>query len=189
MQGKFVVIFGPTGVGKGTLAKYIRETFSEELIFPRTKTTRPMRPGEESGTLYDFVSNEEFQKIIDEGGFIEWAEYSGNRYGTPLAPIQEVIDSGEIAFKELEVQGVRQLIERLPRENLFIVYIDAGSWDELEARIRARAPISDEEVAKRRKHYDDESASKHLADVVIENRNSELEEAQIAFKKVIEGLL
>jgi guanylate kinase len=103
---------------------------------------------------YKFLSEEEFKQWIDEGKFLEWAEYSGNYYGTLRAEVEAALAEGKTLLKEMEVQGVRQIRETLPKEQLLTVFISAGSWDALEARIRARAPISDEEVALRRKRYD-----------------------------------
>lgn len=188
MSGKFIVVFGPTGVGKGTLVSYIKETFPQ-LVAPKTTATRAMRPGESEGNPYNFVSVDEFKKRIDGGVFIEWAIYSDNYYGTPLAPIEKIIQEGDYAIKELEVQGVRQLLEKVARENLFIIYVDGGSWESLEKRIRARAPISETDVAGRKERYEDESASKDLADVIIKNEDGELEAAKAAFKKAIDTIL
>lgn len=188
MKGRFIVVFGPTGVGKGTLVSHVRESFPE-IICPKTTSTRTMRPGESEGSPYNFVTVDEFKKKADAGEFIEWAIYSNNYYGTPLAPITNAINEGKVVLKELEVQGVRQLLDKLPRESLFIVYIDVGSWTDLERRIRNRAPISDEDVEERRKRYEDEHSSKHLADVIIANEDGRLEEAQLAFKRVIQDLL
>lgn len=187
-KGKFIVVFGPTGVGKGTLVSYIKDQFPQ-ILTPKTVATRPMRPGESEGNPYNFVSVEEFNERASRGDFIEWAEYSGNYYGTPLAPIKEGIQNGDLILKELEVQGVRQLLEKLPREDLFIVYVDGGSWEDLERRIRARAPIEDTEVALRKERFDDEQSSRSLADAVIYNKDGELENAKATFRKIVETLL
>jgi guanylate kinase len=176
MKGKFILVIGPTGSGKSVLINYVREQFSD-LLFPVTYTTREKRPGYESSS-YRFLSVEEFQEKAASGDFIEWAQYGGNVYGTSKEEITTGLSEGKVMLKEMEVQGVRQIQSLLPKDELALVYIDAGSWDELEKRIRARAPISDEEVALRKKRFEDEVPFKDNADFVIPNPPGELDTAK-----------
>ena len=162
---------GPTGSGKGTLLSNLKENHPE-FIFPVSCTTRPVkRAGEKEGDTYYFITTEEFQARIDRGDFLEWASYGGNLYGTPRSEIIEPLKAGKILVREVEVQGVRKIRATLPRENLFIIFVDAGSWEELEIRVRKRAPITEEEIEKRRKRYDDETSFKGEADFVIKNKD------------------
>ena len=145
MKGKLILVIGPTGSGKGTLLAHIRTTLPG-LVFPISCTTRAMRPGEASGQTYYFVTPEEFENRVAAGEFLEWAEYGHNRYGTLKSEILPAVAAGKTVIREIEVQGARQIQQILPAQDLRIIYIDAGSWDELERRIRARAPMAQPEI-------------------------------------------
>jgi guanylate kinase len=175
-NGKCILVIGPTGSGKSVLISYIKETFPE-IEYPATFTTRERRPGAEN-SAYQFLSVEEFKEKIDAGEFLEWAQFGGNFYGTSKAEVLSGLQLGKILLKEMEVQGVRQIQSILPADQLVLMYIDAGSWDELERRVRARAPITEEELAKRKQRYEDEVPFKDTADFVIQNFPGELEAAK-----------
>jgi guanylate kinase len=187
-HGTFILLIGPTGSGKSMLMKHAISVFPE-LVLPFSYTTRPRRHDAIENAHYKFLSEEEFKQWIDEGKFLEWAEYSGNYYGTLRAEVEAALAEGKTLLKEMEVQGVRQIRETLPKEQLLTVFISAGSWDALEARIRARAPISDEEVALRRKRYEDEITFKDEADVCIENIDGNKEFANKAFTDLIQSVV
>ena len=174
--GKFILVIGPTGSGKSVLISYIRETFPD-IVFPATYTTREMRPGAENSS-YKFISLDEFKAMEDAGDFVESAQFGGNYYGTSKKEIFEALSAEKILLKEMEVQGVRQIQDILSPEQLEIMYVDAGSWEELERRVRARAPITEEELAKRKLRYEDERPFKESADFVIQNYPGELEVAK-----------
>ncbi|OGG47982.1 hypothetical protein A3D66_02820 [Candidatus Kaiserbacteria bacterium RIFCSPHIGHO2_02_FULL_50_9] len=191
-MGKLILIFGPSGSGKGILVAHVRATFPQ-LIFPTSWTTRPPRPGEESGESqsgkkYRFVSKNEFTKHAAEEGFLEWAEYSGHYYGTPKDEVEEAIQRGHTVLQELEIQGIRQLREHFSG-SLVTIFIDAGSWDELKRRILLRAPMTPEELEARRRRYEQEIAFKHEANYVVENREGRLEEAKRALVDTIQSIL
>ena len=190
MQGKLILVVGPSGSGKGTLMAHIRNTFPH-IPSPTTWTTRAPRPGEEngqSGKKYHFVSQEEFSNNIETGGFIEWAEYGGNRYGTPLAEVMNPLSRGETVLQELEIQGVEQLRQRIPKEQLAVIFIDAGSWDELRRRILARGPMDEEELEKRRVRYEHEQTFAATADFIIKNPFGKVEDAKREIEKTIRVL-
>lgn len=180
MKGKLVLIIGPTGSGKGTLLAYAKENIPG-LVFPTSCTTRAPRPGEVNGQTYFFVNNEEFEKRLQNGEFLETAMYGGNRYGTLKSEIIPFVEQGKIVVREIEVQGARQIQAILPKEILRILYVDAGSWEELERRIIARAPIGKPELEARRKRYEDEASFKNQASVIVSNPNGGLEKAKEAF--------
>lgn len=186
-RGIFVVVLGPTGSGKSSLLKHVHEVYPE-IVFPTSCTTRIMRAGEVDGDHYHFLSETEFKKRVDEGAFLEWAEYGGNYYGTPKAQITDAVSEGKIAISDIEVQGVRQVKAMFPAESFKVVYVDGGSWDELEKRIRARAPLTDAELLKRRKRYEDEVTYKPESDFVVENHNGKFEEAKTNLDRIIETL-
>jgi guanylate kinase len=186
-MGKFILVLGPTGSGKSVLIAYIKETFPE-ITYPHTYTTRPKRPVAEN-PAYQFLSVEEFEAKKDAGEFLEWARFGENYYSTSKTEVLDALTQGKVLLKEMELQGVRQTLEILPREQLVTIYIDAGSWEELERRVRARAPIGEEELAKRKQRYEDEVTFQGTADYVVQNLPGKLEDAKEAIKKIILGIL
>ncbi|MDB5195221.1 MAG: guanylate kinase [Parcubacteria group bacterium] len=187
-RGKLVIIMGPTGSGKGTLERYAL-SLHPELVIPVTATTRAPRPGEIDTKDYYFFSHEEFDKKMSEGFFLETATYGQNKYGTPKHEVVPCLEEGKLVLLEIEVQGVRQLQKLIPKDDLLIVYIEAGSWEDMEQRVRSRAPITEEELAKRRHRYEDEVTFKPEADVMIDNRDGHLETAKKEFADLIESIL
>lgn len=187
MSGKFVLVVGTSGSGKNTLIEHVRPLFPE-IVYAKSCVTRAPREGEDSGYRY-FVTREDFETRVKNDEFLEWAEYGGNLYGTLRAEVENPMRDGKVVLKELEVQGVRQIREKMPKEDLVIVFINAGSWEDVEARIKARAPISAEELLKRRAHYDDEMSYMKQADIVIENKQGEVERAKKDFESVIRALV
>ena len=186
--GTFVLIIGASGSGKGALLKHAKAAHPE-IVFPVSCTTRAMRPGEKDGETYHFVLNEEFTRRIDAGEFLEWAEYGGARYGTLKSEIITPLEEGKLVMREVEVQGVRQLRNIIPAENLVTIYIHAGEWTDIERRIRGRAPISEEELALRKHRYEDEHPFINEADYVVENFDGKFKEADAAFEEIIQKLL
>lgn len=182
------MLMGPTGSGKGTLTRHAL-SLHPDIYIPVSATTRAPRPGEVDGREYTFLTKEQFEDKIAHGYFLEHAVYGGNYYGTPKTEVLPHLEAGELIVLEIEVQGVRQLRDLIPSEERLIVYIDAGSWESMEARIRSRAPITDEEVAKRRKNFEDEDTFKSEADVIINNRDGKMEEAKKEFADLIESLM
>lgn len=141
-----VVLAGPSGVGKSTVIK-------EALVeLPQTwlsvsATTRNPRPGEVNGREYFFVSHEEFDRMIAEGELLEWAEYAGNRYGTPKAAVHERISNNIPVLLEIEVQGARQVRESDP--DAVLVFLAPPSWEVLEQRLIGRGTEADDVVQAR----------------------------------------
>ncbi len=185
-RGKLILVIGPTGSGKSVLLSDIRERFPE-LVFAITYTTREKRPGYENAA-YRFISAKEFEEKAQTGEFLEWAHFGENYYGTPKAEVLDALAEGKTLMKEMEVQGVRQVQEQMS-DDLVLIYIDAGTWDELERRVRERAPITDAELQKRKQRYDDEVPFKDIADFVIENPVGKLDEAKEALATAISSVL
>ncbi len=186
--GTFILVIGPTGSGKSTLMKHVIEQFPE-LVLPYSYTTRAKRADHVEGKHYKFISVEEFKQKIDAGAFLEWAEYSGNFYGTLRGEVEQQLAEGKVLLKEVEVQGARQIRELLPKEELMTVFVSSGDWKDLEARVRARAPITEEELALRKQRYEDEITFKDEADEVILNVEGKREVAQEAFKNLIQSVI
>lgn len=183
-RGKLVLVVAPSGSGKDTLME------AAEAAFPHLKTlvtctTREPRRGEVQDVDYHFLTREVFQKKIEQGEFLEWAEYGGNVYGTLKASIEEVVSRGELLLATIEVQGARRVRELLPPSELVTIYIDAGGWDVLARRIQSRAQMSPEELAKRYERYLDEVTFKDEAEYIVKNPDGGREEAAEQFVNVI----
>ena len=144
--GNLFVISGPSGAGKGTLVTRLLEEVPDTWVSVSATTRRP-RPGEEEGVSYYFLDREDFLALADEGGFLEWAEYAGNCYGTPLASVQREMAAGRQVILEIEVQGALQVREKMPEAHL--VFIEPPSLEELERRLRGRGTETDDVVRKR----------------------------------------
>lgn len=186
MSGKFILVVGPSGSGKSALLSHLAHEMSD-VVFPVSCTTRALRPGEVEGEKYLFVSKDEFERRREAGEFLEWAPYGGNYYGTLKAPILQALQEGKTVVREVEVQGARQ-IQQLMQEGLGIIFIDAGSWENLERRIQARAPMSEVELLARRKRYEDETTFKDQASIVIANPDGGLEQAKQEFVAAVQKL-
>jgi guanylate kinase len=187
-SGKLILVVGPTGSGKGTLISSI-SALHPEIQSPVSLTTRTPRPGEENGKDYYFVTKEEFKQKISEGLFLEWAEYAGHYYGTPKSEIDSVSQKDDVVLLDIEVQGARQIKEIIPAEQLHIIFIEAGSWEDLKHRILARAPMTEEELENRKKRYDDEMTFEKEADYIVKNYDGKLEQAKKDFASTIDAIL
>ncbi len=177
-RGKLILLMGPTGSGKSVLMEHVRATFPD-ISYLRTYTTRPRRSALENAD-YAFIDQPAFDAMAEGGELIEYAHLEKGSYGTPKKDVEDGLAAGRLIIKEMEVQGIRQVLAKLPREDVKIVYVDAGSWEEHERRVRARAEISEDELAKRKERHDNELPFKPQADVVVENLPGKLEEAKEA---------
>ncbi len=140
------VVAAPSGTGKTTVCRRVVER-DPGVELSVSHTTRERRPGERDGVAYHFVSGEAFQRLIDAGRFLEWAEYHGNRYGTSRATLEEPLARGHDVLLEIEVQGARQVRER--RSDARLIFLLPPSMDALAARLRSRGTESAEAVAAR----------------------------------------
>ena len=132
---RLTVLSGPSGVGQGTVVAEVRRRHPEVWVSVSVTTRRP-RPGEIDGVDYHFVDDEEFDRLIATDGLLEWAEYAGNRYGTPLARLRERLATGAPALLEIELQGARQVRARDPEAQL--VFLAPPSWSALVSRLAGR---------------------------------------------------
>ncbi|BBM16792.1 MULTISPECIES: guanylate kinase [Enterococcus] len=146
-RGLLIVLSGPSGVGKGTVRKAIFERDDNEFQYSVSMTTRPMREGEVDGVDYYFRTKEEFEAMIEAGDMLEYAEYVGNYYGTPLTYVNKTLDEGKDVFLEIEVQGAQQVKEKVP-DGVFI-FLTPPDLAELKARIVGRGTDSLEVIEKR----------------------------------------
>jgi guanylate kinase len=132
---RLTVLSGPSGVGKGTVVSEVRRRHPDVWVSVSVTTRRP-RPGEREGDHYHFVDDAEFDRLIATDGLLEWAEYAGNRYGTPVAPLRKRLATGAPALLEIELQGARQVRARDPEAQL--VFLAPPSWGELVSRLAGR---------------------------------------------------
>ncbi len=168
-KSRLVVLAGPTAVGKGTVAAYVRTNFPEVWLSVSVTTRKP-RPLEVDGTHYHFVDDEEFDRMRDAGEFLEWAVVHGRaRYGTPRGPVLEALAAGRKALLEIDLQGARQVRQQMP-EALF-VFLAPPSWDELVRRLVGRGTESEEEREVRLTTARLELAAQREFDVTIVNDN------------------
>lgn len=132
---RLTVLSGPSGVGKGTVVAEVRRRHPDVWVSVSVTTRRP-RPGEVAGVDYHFVDDTEFDRLIETDGLLEWAEYAGNRYGTPLAQLRERLATGAPALLEIELQGARQVRARDPEAQL--VFLAPPTWAALVSRLAGR---------------------------------------------------
>ena len=171
-KGILLVVSGPSGAGKGTICAAIRKVFPK-LNYSISMTTRAPRKGEVEGTSYFFRTNEEFEKLIKEDAFLEYARVYDHYYGTPKKYALDKIENGESVLLEIDIQGAMQVKQRYP-QGVF-VYVVPPSLDVLSARIHGRGTDSEEVIQKRLAKITDELAMAHKYDYIIVN--DELEDA------------
>ena len=147
-KGLLIIFSGPSGSGKGTIMKSLLAS-RDDTVLSVSMTTRAPRPGEIDGYHYHFVTREEFQKTIEEDGFLEYAEYNGNFYGTPEAPIRRLLNEGKNVMLEIEVQGAEKVMDH--RSDVVSIFITTPSFEELERRLRGRGTEPEEVIQGRMK--------------------------------------
>ena len=178
------VITGPSGVGKGTLIRSLRERVPE-LELSVSATTRAPRPGEEDGVAYHFLTDADFQRRVEAGEFVEHATYSGRRYGTLRAELDRRTRDGHPVVLEIEVQGARQVRRTMPEA--LQVFIAPPSRDALRARLVGRGTDDAEQVEARLRTADAElEAQDEFAHVVVNDR---LEDAVDVLTEIVRGAL
>ncbi|CAM4040373.1 guanylate kinase [Lederbergia lenta] len=171
-KGLLIVLSGPSGVGKGTVRQAVFSRPDAKFEYSISMTTRKPRQGEIDGIDYFFKSREEFERLIAAGKLLEHAEYVGNYYGTPVDYVKQTLDSGKDVFLEIEVQGAKQVREKIP-EGLFI-FLMPPSLDELESRIVGRGTESVELIHNRMDAARREIELMSLYDYIVENDNVDL---------------
>lgn len=146
MKGKLFVISGPSGVGKNTILNQIILR-CENVRYSISATTREIRPGEVDGESYYFLDRDIFEGMIADGALLEYAEYVGNYYGTPLKPILDATDHGMDIVMDVEVIGALKIKERVP--GAVLVFVTPPSIEDLEQRLRLRGDVAPEQMEQR----------------------------------------
>ncbi len=179
-KGILFVISGPSGVGKGTLVNILRQN-CHEIILSVSATTRKPRRDEINGTHYFFLEKEDFENRIKTGEFLEWAEFSGNLYGTSREFVDEMLKKGQNILLEIDVQGAIQVKQKLPES--ILIFIEPPSLEELKARLFKRKTESEEEIENRLTIVKSELKHKHDFNYCV--LNDDLDEAFKTLEKIV----
>jgi guanylate kinase len=176
-----LVVTGPSGAGKGTLIKGLLDRVPGVEVAV-SATTRPQRPGEVDGREYWFLTDEEFTRRIDEGGFLEWVPYvSGRRYGTLRSEIERIAEEGKVCVLELELRGALRVQDEVPGSVTIFIAADVP---ELERRLRGRATESTGEIGERIELARSQLEQAHLFRYMV--RNDDVERATAAVAAIVE---
>ena len=166
-RSRLVVLAGPTAVGKGSVAAAVRERHPDVWISVSV-TTRSPRPGEQDGVHYFFVSDDDFDAMVERGDLLEWAVvHQSARYGTPRGPVEEALAAGRPALLEIDLQGARQVRSTMP--GALFVFLKPPSWDELVRRLVGRGTESESERSRRLETALEELAAEREFDVTVVN--------------------
>ncbi len=179
---KLIIITGPSGVGKGTVVKELLNR-DKDIWLSISATTRNPRMGEKEGENYYFLSDEKFKDMIEKKEFLEWAQFAGNYYGTPLSSVYEKIEQGFIVLLEIEVEGAKQIKEKFPEA--LSIFLLPPSKEELEKRIRNRGTEEEDAIKSRLKRSNYEIASSDKFDFLLTNHD--IDETVKGVLKIIES--
>lgn len=179
-KGLLVVLSGPSGAGKTSVVRALKK--DPRVAFSVSATTRPKRDGEVEGVDYHFLTREDFEERVERGEFLEWAEYSGNCYGTLRQPMEEALAVGQTFVLEIEVEGTKQLRDNGVEGRY--VFIVPPSEEALRVRLSKRGQNSPEEIDRRIAIARREMQAQHLYDHVVENRD--LDDTIDEVKRILE---
>ncbi|MEI7447703.1 MAG: guanylate kinase, partial [Burkholderiales bacterium] len=170
------VISGPSGAGKGTLIRGVLEQRPDIAQVATSATTRPMRPGEEEGREYFFLSTDKFLAKVDEDDFVEWVEFAGNHYGTLKSEVDRLLSQGANVILELEVDG--SLVIKEARPDACLIFIDTD-LAELRRRLISRQTEGLDEIDRRLQIAEEQSKDKLRFDHVVHNDRVERAVAEL----------
>jgi len=176
-QGLVVVVSGPSGVGKGSVHAGLQGLL-EGLEVSVSVTTRAPRPGERDGVAYHFVDDAAFDRSIERGELLEWAEYAGHRYGTPRGPLDDAVARGRTVLLEIEVQGALQIRSRMP--DALQIFLVPPAFEDLERRLRDRGTEDEATMQARLEVARGEMAAQDAFDHVVVNDELDRATAEVA---------
>ena len=182
-KGKLIILSGPSGVVKGTVREVLFQDESLNLAYSISMTTRLPRVGEQDGVQYFFVTKEQFEQKIAEDGFLEYATFVGNYYGTPKDYVEKLLNDGKNVVLEIEVQGALQVMAKCPEA--LTIFLVPPSMEELEKRIRGRRSEEEDIVRQRLDKAKKEIATKDEYKYVVCNDDVQVAKDKIA--KIIKG--
>lgn len=188
IKGHLILVMAPMGSGKGSLIAHVQHLFPK-IVQTVSCTTRDKRPAEKEGIDYYYISRPSFVGKINGNEFLEWAEFSGNLYGTLKSELVDQLQKGEVVICEIELQGILQLMNMVPKEHRTLVYIEAGDWEVMKKRALARAPISEEHLQLRYERYLHEKASKEYADIIINNIDGKLQDSKTKMAEIVQNII
>ena len=182
-KGTLVVISGFSGAGKGTVSKALVEKFGYSLSV--SATTRQPREGEQDGREYYFKSEDDFLRLIDYNGFIEYAQYVDHYYGTPRKFVEDELEAGHVVILEIEVQGAMKIKEQYP--DAILLFITAPSIEVLKNRLIGRGTETAEVVEKRMRRAAEEAESIEQYEFIVSNEEGKLEDCMNTIHSIIES--
>jgi guanylate kinase len=168
---RLTVLSGPSGVGKSTVVAELRRR-SPEIWISVSVTTRRPRPGEVNGREYYFVDAREFDRMVAAGELLEWAEFAGNKYGTPREPVERRLEQGLPTLLEIDLAGARQVREAM-KDDALLVFLKPPSWEELVRRLTRRGTEPPDGVGRRLAVAREELAAADEFDVTLVNTSVE----------------
>jgi guanylate kinase len=166
-NSRLTVLSGPSGVGKSTVVAELRRV-SPQIWISVSVTTRRPRPGEVNGREYNFVDDAEFDRMVRAGELLEWAEFAGNKYGTPAEPVRNRLEQGLPTLLEIDLSGARQVREAM-KDDALLVFLEPPSWAELVRRLTGRGTEPPDVVARRLAVAKEELAAVSEFDVTLVN--------------------
>lgn len=181
-KGVLIVFSGPSGSGKGTVLKEYLAAHPE-AAFSVSATTRDPRPGEVDGVNYHFVTRERFEEMIGKGEVLEYTQYNGNYYGSPIGPIREALEKGRDAVLEIEVEGAMQVREKFPEAVL--VFVIPPTFEELKRRLTGRGTETPEQIEGRLAAARREVALAPRYDYLLVNERDKAAEAAVRLGEII----
>ena len=180
-KGSLIVLSGPAGSGKGTIVKLLLQ--DESYCVSISTTSRAPRGDDIPGITYNFVTKEEFEKMITNGELAEFAEYVGNYYGTPVKSVKELIASGKNVILEIETQGALQIKSRFPEA--ILIWLSPPDYETLEARLRGRGTNTEDDIKRRLTAAKREMQFLHYYDYIVVNEKGLAGEAADRINEIV----
>lgn len=185
IMGKLILIVGPSGSGKGTIIKILKDKYPE-FVYPVSCTTRGLRKDEVDGEVYHFIAREVFKEMIENGKFLEYATvHSDNFYGTPKKEILDALKNGKIVLREIDMQGFHSIQKLIPKENLVSIFMKVSDLTDLRQRILRRGPMTEEELQRRMDSALKEIAQSSDCAYQVDNKWGKIEECEKQVEQII----